>query len=73
VRRADQILVLDGGRIVERGTHDDLLASGGLYADLYRTQFSESAFSEPGFGEPGFGESAVDESARDDAAPDPRP
>jgi ATP-binding cassette subfamily B protein len=33
---ADQILVLDGGRIVERGRHDDLLALGGLYADLYR-------------------------------------
>jgi ATP-binding cassette subfamily B protein len=34
---ADQILVLDGGRIVERGHHDDLLAAGGLYAELYRT------------------------------------
>jgi ATP-binding cassette subfamily B protein len=34
---ADQILVLDGGRIVERGHHDDLIAAGGLYAELYRT------------------------------------
>lgn len=34
---ADQILVLDGGRIVERGRHDELLASEGLYAELYRT------------------------------------
>ena len=34
---ADQILVLDAGRIVERGHHDDLLAAGGLYAELYRT------------------------------------
>lgn len=42
VRRADQILVVDGGRIVERGTHDDLLAHGGVYADLYRTQFQEA-------------------------------
>ncbi|WP_031465914.1 ABC transporter ATP-binding protein [Sciscionella sediminilitoris] len=41
VRQADQILVLDQGRIVERGTHEDLLALGGHYADLYRTQFAE--------------------------------
>jgi len=39
VREADQILVVAGGRIVERGTHDDLLSTDGLYADLYRTQF----------------------------------
>ncbi|MBB3044659.1 ABC transporter ATP-binding protein [Nocardioides soli] len=39
VRDADQILVVDGGRIVQRGTHARLLAEGGLYADLYRTQF----------------------------------
>ncbi len=36
---ADRILVLEEGRLVESGTHDQLLASGGLYADLYRTQF----------------------------------
>jgi len=40
VRHADQILVVEDGRIVERGTHDDLLAAEGLYADLYRTQFA---------------------------------
>jgi ATP-binding cassette subfamily B protein len=39
VREADQILVVDHGRIVERGSHDDLMAADGLYADLYRTQF----------------------------------
>ncbi len=39
VRDADLILVVDDGRIVERGTHDELLAAAGLYADLYRTQF----------------------------------
>jgi len=39
VRDADLILVLDAGRIVQRGSHAELLAEGGLYADLYRTQF----------------------------------
>jgi ATP-binding cassette subfamily B protein len=39
VREADQILVVDEGRIIERGRHAELLASGGLYAELYRTQF----------------------------------
>jgi ATP-binding cassette subfamily B protein len=40
VREADALLVLDDGRIVERGTHDELVAAGGLYAELYRTQFA---------------------------------
>ncbi|CAM4118102.1 ABC transporter ATP-binding protein [Nocardiopsis gilva] len=40
VREADQILVLEDGRILERGTHDQLLANGGLYTALYRTQFA---------------------------------
>ncbi|WP_344836427.1 ABC transporter ATP-binding protein [Kribbella ginsengisoli] len=42
VRNADQILVVDHGNIVERGTHEELLALDGEYADLYRTQFAES-------------------------------
>jgi ATP-binding cassette subfamily B protein len=42
VRGADQILVLDQGRIVERGTHAELLAAGGLYANLYRIQFAQA-------------------------------
>ncbi|MFI7597897.1 ABC transporter ATP-binding protein [Actinoplanes sp. NPDC049681] len=42
VRDADQILVLDEGRVVERGRHNDLVAAGGLYAELYRTQFADS-------------------------------
>jgi ATP-binding cassette subfamily B protein len=41
VREADQIVVLDAGRIVERGRHDDLLALGGEYAELYRKQLLE--------------------------------
>jgi ATP-binding cassette subfamily B protein len=40
IREADQILVVDGGRIVENGRHEDLLAAGGLYAELYHTQFA---------------------------------
>ena len=41
VRHADQILVLDTGRIVERGSHNELVARGGLYASLYRKQLLE--------------------------------
>jgi ATP-binding cassette subfamily B protein len=39
ILRADRILVYDRGRIVERGTHAELIAHGGLYARLYREQF----------------------------------
>jgi ATP-binding cassette subfamily B protein len=39
VRKADQILVIDEGRIVERGNHAELMDAGGLYAELYETQF----------------------------------
>ena len=46
VRDADQILVVDDGRIVERGRHDELLAAGGLYAELYRTQFASQERGE---------------------------
>ena len=45
---ADVILVMDGGRLVEQGTHTELLAKGGLYADLYNTQFREGKRSEVG-------------------------
>ncbi len=41
IRNADQVLVIDDGRIVERGTHTELLERGGLYADLYRRQFRD--------------------------------
>jgi ATP-binding cassette subfamily B protein len=47
VRDADQILVIDKGRVVERGTHDELVAAGGLYAELYRTQFAVADSPRP--------------------------
>jgi ATP-binding cassette subfamily B protein len=43
VLNADKVLVIDGGRVVESGTHDELLAAGGLYSELYRTQFERQA------------------------------
>ena len=46
VRRAHQILVIDQGRIVERGTHERLLAAEGKYADLYRRQFRPESEEE---------------------------
>ncbi len=50
IRGADQILVVADGRIAERGSHAELLAAGGLYAELYRTQFARQ---ESGHGEAG--------------------
>lgn len=47
IRNADAILVVDQGRIIERGTHDQLLATGGAYADLYRTQFAAQEHAVP--------------------------
>jgi len=67
VRDADLILVLDKGRIVERGRHDELVAAGGLYAELYRTQFAATdspAPTSPATGDGGLavtrGEEAVE-------------
>ncbi|RKN10089.1 ABC transporter ATP-binding protein [Streptomyces radicis] len=67
VRAADQILVVEGGRIVERGTHDTLLAAGGRYEELHRTQFDagldaggdEDPDGSPGGGRVHGGEPAV--------------
>ncbi len=43
VREADLILVIEAGRVVEQGDHEELLGRGGLYAELYRTQFAKQA------------------------------
>ncbi|TJZ79566.1 ABC transporter ATP-binding protein [Rhodococcus oryzae] len=42
IRAADQILVIEEGRVLERGTHNELLAAGGRYEELYRTQFADT-------------------------------
>jgi ABC-type multidrug transport system fused ATPase/permease subunit len=44
---ADEIIVLDRGRIIERGTHDSLVASDGYYAALYRSQSHGPSLPEP--------------------------
>ncbi len=45
VKRADQIVVLDDGRVVETGTYDELMSAGGLYAELYQSQLADNALA----------------------------
>lgn len=52
VRRADQIIVLDAGRVVERGTHEALLAAGGRYRDMWDAQGGDDGYPRRGDGEP---------------------
>ena len=54
IRRADQILVVEGGQVIERGTHESLYAAGGRYYDLYTKQHAiqENLFLAPGEGDP---------------------
>jgi ATP-binding cassette subfamily B protein len=47
IRNADQVIVVDGGRIVEQGTHDALLAAGGVYSRLYTSQFRREPLAVP--------------------------
>jgi subfamily B ATP-binding cassette protein MsbA len=60
IRRADQILVVEGGEVIERGTHESLYALGGRYWDLYTRQhgLEENLFLAPGEGD------AVEEEAK---------
>ena len=58
VREADVILVIVEGRVVERGRHDELLALGGVYADLYRTQFERQEAGDDDAGVDAGGDSA---------------
>jgi subfamily B ATP-binding cassette protein MsbA len=46
IHRADKIVVLDRGRVVDNGTHDQLMLRGGIYRDLYELQFSDDFVSD---------------------------
>ncbi|GLW15029.1 ABC transporter ATP-binding protein [Streptomyces sp. NBRC 13847] len=67
VRAADVILVVEDGRIVERGTHEALLADGGRYAELYRTQFTDAPERREA------GQAAGEAAGRPDTGQDPLP
>jgi subfamily B ATP-binding cassette protein MsbA len=74
IRRADLILVLDKGRLVQTGTHDQLIASGGLYRQLWelqnrherrRADFEHDAAAVPGALEPDVSSSGIQMAAND--------
>ena len=69
VRMADRVFVLDGGRVVEQGTHASLVAANGLYADLYRKQASYYDAEPPS--QPTDGAQSLTESTRDDVIASP--
>jgi len=73
IRRADQILVLEGGRVIERGTHESLYAAGGRYYELYTKQqgLESNLFVAPGEGEGAAETEAVAEEGKEPAVPDP--
>ena len=73
IRRADQILVVEAGRIVERGTHDVLYAKGGRYFDMYTKQHGveSNLFLAPGEGDDVPEDDAESASKKDETEPDP--
>jgi subfamily B ATP-binding cassette protein MsbA len=77
IRRAEQILVIEAGRIIERGTHESLYAAGGRYFDLYTKQHAveTNLFLAPGEGDASAGETEAAEAAAngrgDSGVPDP--
>ncbi len=73
IRRADQILVLEGGRVIERGTQESLYAAGGRYYELYTKQqgLESNLFVAPGEGEGAAEIEAVAEEGKEPAVPDP--
>ena len=67
--QADQILVIDGGRVTERGTHEELLAQGGLYTELYHTQFASQDSGNGAAGPSASRQSANGQSANGQSEP----